>query len=278
MNALPDAATVTASSQRFVAARRAAQSLPDYPGSVPHTLGDAYARQDLAIQLWPDAVVGWKVGKIPDDWVPKLGEERLVGPVFGRQLQRYADGESLALPVIAGGFAAVEAEYVFVLGADADPARTDWTVEDCGALVAALHLGIEFAGSPLSTINVLGPAVVVSDFGNNAGVLLGPEVPQWPNVDWNTLACETWIEDRCVGRGGAMTIAGTPLAALAFALNRNARRGLPLRAGMLVSTGASTGIHDIVAGQRAEVRFAGGTVLRCHAVTATPAVEIEASA
>ena len=45
------------------------------------------------------------------------------------------------------------------------------------------------------------------------------------------------------------------LAALRFALVRCARRGMPLRAGQLVSTGAATGIHDIRAGQRARVTF-----------------------
>ncbi len=46
-------------------------------------------------------------------------------------------------------------------------------------LVSGLHVGIEAAGSPLAAINELGPTVVVSDFGNNAGLLLGPAIPDW---------------------------------------------------------------------------------------------------
>jgi 2-keto-4-pentenoate hydratase len=263
---------------RFVRARLAGQSLDAYPGPLPVDLEQAYRRQDLAIGLWPDALVGWKVGKIPDAWTERLGEDRLVGPVFARQLRHIEVGSCLPLEVIAGGFAAVEAEYIFVLGADAPADKFRWTHAEAADLVAALHLGIEFAGSPLATINQLGPAVVVSDFGNNAGVLLGPEVAHWRSLDMQSLSCETWIADQCVGRGGAAFISGGLLEALVFALERNARRGRPLRAGMLVSTGASTGIHDIAVGQRAQVRFAGGTVLTCEAVPAQPQPSLRSAA
>lgn len=258
----------------FVRARMDGRALPDYPGLLPHDLNQAYGRQDLAIGLWPDTVVGWKVGKIPDAWVEPLGEERLVGPVFAAQLRAITPGQSLPLKVIEGGFAAVEAEYIFVLAADAPADKTDWSPEEAATLVGSLHLGIEFAGSPLASINQLGPPVVVSDFGNNAGVLLGPEVDNWRAVDMNSLQCETWIQDRCVGRGGAASISGGLLTALAFALNRNARRRRPLRAGMIVSTGASTGIHDIRIGEHAQVRFSDGTVLGCSAVAAQAAEQL----
>ena len=34
-------------------------------------------------------------------------------------------------------------------------------------------MGVEMAGSPLATINELGPTVVAADFGNNNGLILG---------------------------------------------------------------------------------------------------------
>lgn len=253
--------------QRFVAARLAARPLPGYPGPIPIDLDTAYARQDAAIGLWPDRLVGWKVGRIPDLWLTQLGEDRLMGPVFERQLQRLADGESAALAVIPGGFAAVEAEYVFVLGADADPSRS-YTPESAAELVDRLHVGIELAGSPLATINELGPTVVVSDFGNNAGVYLGPEIADWRTRDWASYCCTTWVEGVEVGRGGASFLPGGPLAALAFALNRAARRGRPLRRAAVISTGAATGIHDIRAGQSARLVFDGIGELQAHAVEA----------
>ena len=60
---MSDAAAVGQTvAERFVAARLAARALPDYPGPLPETLTEAYARQDAAITLWPDSIAGWKVG------------------------------------------------------------------------------------------------------------------------------------------------------------------------------------------------------------------------
>lgn len=252
-----DRETDEAVARRFVAARRGARALPAYPGPLPATLEAAYARQDAAIALWGEAVVGWKVGRIPDAWQARMGEDRLMGPIFASRLQEVEAGDELTFPVIPGGFAAVEAEYIFRLAEDAPIDRTDHDPSSASALVGSLHIGVEFAGSPLATINELGPAVVVSDFGNNAGVYVGRQINDWRDRPWSRLVCRTWIDGREVGRGGALSLPGGPLAALAFALNRGARRRRPLKAGMVVSTGAATGIHDIRPGQRALVGFDG---------------------
>jgi 2-keto-4-pentenoate hydratase len=110
--------------------------------------------------------------------------------------------------------------------------------------------------------------VVVSDFGNNVGLLLGPAINDWRATAFAALTCESWVDERCVGEGGALALPGGPLAAVAFALGRCARRGLPLKAGYVISTGAATGIHDIRIGQSARVRFAGVGELACRAVPA----------
>ena len=81
--------------------------------------------------------------------------------------------------MIGGGFGAVEAEYVYRLGRDATTQKLHWTPEEALELVDELLVGVEFAGSPLASINVLGPRVVASDYGNNAGLILGAVVPGW---------------------------------------------------------------------------------------------------
>jgi 2-keto-4-pentenoate hydratase len=259
--------------ERFVAARLSAHALSDYPGPLPRTLAEAYARQDAAIALWPDDIAGWKVGGIADPWAPRLGESRLVGPIFRRQVWSARAGVVTPLPIIAGGFAAVEAEYVFVLASSAPATRTDWTAAQAADLVGELHAGIELAGSPLAAINDLGPAVVVSDFGNNAGLLLGEPIADWRSRPLESWVCEAHVAGHRVGLGGAASIPGGPLAALAFALSCCARRGRPLRRGDVVSTGACTGIHPIRAGEEAQVVFASAAELRCRAVSAMPVAD-----
>jgi 2-keto-4-pentenoate hydratase len=256
--------------ERFVAARLSARALPDYPGPLPGTLAEAYARQDAAISLWPDDIAGWKVGGIADVWATRVGESRLVGPIFRGHLWSASSQGVVSLPVIPGGFAAVEAEYVLVLTESPPPERTEWTAAQAAELVAEMRVGIELAGSPLAAINELGPAVVVSDFGNNTGLVLGEPLAGWRSRPLESLTCETLVRGRRVGQGGAASIAGGPLGSLAFALGCCARRGRPLRAGDVISTGACTGIHPVRVGEEALVVFAGAPELRCRVVGATP--------
>lgn len=263
----PDAAAAIAGA--FVAARLRAEALAAFPGAIPDDLVAAYRVQDLAIARWPDEVVGWKVGYIAQERRDGSGDERLLGPVFRRQLHRAAAG--VVLPVFAGGFGAVEAEYVLCLQADAPADKLEWTAAEAAGLAATLHVGIEIASSPLAAINVLGPCVVVSDFGNNNGLVVGDPIADWQSRDEGTLRAETWIDGVRVGTGGATTLPGGLLAAYAFALARSALRGRPLRAGDWIATGNATGIHDIRPGQSARIVFEGCGVLEAPAVAAVPA-------
>jgi 2-keto-4-pentenoate hydratase len=254
--------------ESFVSARLQAHALADFPGSIPPDLEHAYRVQDAAIARWPDRVAGWKVGFIAPHRRDDSNDERLVGPVFARSIWRCAPNETVAFPVFERGFAAVEAEFAFRLNRDAPTSQLEWNTEQAADMVGDLHIAIETAGSPLATINVLGPIVVVSDFGNNAGLILGPAIPDWRRHSDASMICSTWIEGSEVGSGSAASLPGGPLSALAFALARNARRGRPLKAGDIVTTGAATGIHDIKAGQSAEIRFGDLGVLHCRAVAA----------
>ena len=129
---------------------------------------------------------------------------------------------------------------------------------------------MEIASSPLATINILGPRVVVSDFGNNNGLVVGPEIPGWRDIPEARLFAETFIDDEPVGTGGACRLPGGLLAAYAFALSRSAKRGRPLKAGELIATGNATGIHDIVAGQVGRVSFGEHGQIVGRAVAAVP--------
>ena len=197
--------------QQFVRARLDAAPLPGFPGLMPTSLTAAYDHQDAALGLWPDHVAGWKIGRIAPPWSARFGEERLVGPIFCRGIRHVQPGDAAEYPVFEGGFAAVEAEFVFRLLADPPADKVGWTVEEAAALECALHIGIATAGSPLAAINELGPTVIISDFGNNAGLLLGPEIPDWRTRPLETLTTETFIDGESVGRGGALSLPPLPL-------------------------------------------------------------------
>ncbi|CAN5189413.1 2-keto-4-pentenoate hydratase [soil metagenome] len=260
-----DAASIAAA---FVEARLAAKPMDQFPGPIPANLTQSYLCQDTAIGLWPDVIAGWKIGKIAPELASDPGVGRLAGPIFSRLVLHARPGHVVDFPMIEGGFCAVEAEYVLRLGVDAPAGRTDWTRDDAIALVDAAFVGVETAASPLSGINALGPTVVAADFGNNAGLILGSEITDW-REDWlESRTCQTEIDGALVGEGGALTIPGGPFEALRFLLELAARRGRPLKAGDLISTGAATGIHDIQIGQTAVASFGRDGIIECRAVKA----------
>lgn len=257
----------------FREARRAGRSLPDYPGQIPATLEAAYQIQNAAIQEWPDAVAGWKVGLIAPSVRDLYPQERLAGPIFARTIRTAAPGEIVEIRAIEGGFTAVEAELLLQIACDIAPGSI---AEDAplAPLVAAAHLGIEPAGSPLSAINDLGPAVVVSDFGNNAGVvigqrlagdletLLGPEPP--------ALRVETLVNGEQIGEKPLTAIPGGPGRALRFLLRNLGQRGIILQQGAWISTGAITGVHRVEPGDEAMVTMEGVGELKVRFVPAQP--------
>ncbi|MDB5440754.1 MAG: 2-keto-4-pentenoate hydratase [Caulobacteraceae bacterium] len=255
---------------RFVQARGDGRALEDYPGPVPASMAQAYAIQEAAIRQWPDVIAGWKIGRVPPPLAPVVAADRLAGPIFARHVSLASRTTPARLTVVPGGFAAVEAEVVFRLAADAPPAQMRWTPNEALALVAAMHIGVEFAASPLATINILGPTVVASDFGNNAGLVLGPEIAGGAWRDPADLTCETWINGARVGVGSAASLLGGPVGSLVFLLEHCAARGRPLKAGCLVTTGQLTGIHDIQPGDRVLVSFGSLGEIRCEAVAPPP--------
>lgn len=251
---------------QFVRARLEGASLAAYPGSLPADLATAYACQDAAIDRWPDKIAGWKVARIGPAWQGQYPEERLIGPVFRRNVHVVEPGQVAVCPVFEGGFAAVEAEIGIYVRADAPAGKTSWTSDAAADLVADLRIGVEVASSPLATLNDLGAGAVISDFGNNWGVIVSAVIPDW-RTRAQELAVETFINEQPVGRG-TIAIPQTPLSAFAFALNKAAQRGRPLRAGDYISTGMITGVHDMRVGEQSRLNFGRYGEILCRAVRA----------
>jgi 2-keto-4-pentenoate hydratase len=245
--------------QSFVDARRAGRSLPDYPGTVPTALADAYAVQDAAIALNEGEIGGWKVGRINP---PIDGVDRLAGPIFSRQIVEEA-AEPVAMPVFVGGFAAAEAEFLLRIGATPPAGKTRFTHEEAAALIDAVHVGIEIASSPLAVINELGAAVTISDFGNNNGLVIGAAIPDWRGADIDNWPIEVAIGGKVIGGGKAADMLDGPVGAARFLFELMAERGIALKPGQWISSGAVTGVHAVVIGDRIEARFGAGLVVEC---------------
>jgi 2-keto-4-pentenoate hydratase len=230
----------------FVEARRAGRALLAYPGEKPADLAAAYAIQDSALALWQRDIGGWKVGRIGTPDNDRLGAERLAGPIFADAIVEARDRVP-QMRVFADGFAAAEAEFMLRL---APPPGADipTTNAEAAKWVDAIRIGIEIASSPYPGINSDGPCITVSDQGNNAGLVLGPEVARglWPELD--EIEVSMLVDERMVGRATTATMLDGPFGAVRFLLANLRERSIAPQAGWWVSSGAITGVHEIHSG------------------------------
>lgn len=254
---------------RFLEARRTTAGLDAYPGPLPDTLDDAYRIQDEAIAPASHrAIVGWKVGRVMPPLSAQFGTDRLAGPIY--LARDGAAGEAPEMPVFTRGFAAGEAEFLLRIGATPPAGKTDFTLDETRDLIDAVHLGIEVASSPLGAINAIGPLAVVSDFGNNNGLVIGPAIADWRDSGFEAWDVTTTIDGAVVGTGRASAFPDGAIGAARFLFTLLAQRGIALTPGQWISSGAVTGVHDAVAGQTVEARFGDAGSVACRLVEAKP--------
>jgi len=253
---------------RFVEARRAATGFSDFPGELPADVDAAYRAQKAAIAAWNDRIAGWKVGRVQPHLVEQLEAERFVGPIFARSVT--VAGATNDFPMIRGGSALFEAEVVIVVATDAPSDKTDWTVGEADALIGAVHIGIEVAGSPLETMNQLSTVASIAGFGNNNGLILGAEVTDWRQRGWEGIRCRTTIDGEFIREANAATVPGEPLGVFAYALGQAAQLGFPLRRGDCISTGAITGMSAVTINQHCIAEFVDIATIECRITAAPP--------
>ncbi|WP_151638953.1 2-keto-4-pentenoate hydratase [Noviherbaspirillum aerium] len=255
-------------SASFRQARLDGKALPAYPGgTVPADLESAYAIQDMSIGAWPDRVAGWKVAMIQPAWRETYPAERVIGPVFEKAVWHAAEAE-VEIPVIDGGYAAVEAEFALRIGRTIPLEARFADPSELLPYVDGVHAAIELAGSPLASLSALGPGAVASDFGNNSGMVVGPALGMELLADPARGISETFVNGASVGSGGAMRVPGGPLAAVAFLAETLKKRGRTLNAGEWVSSGATTGIHPVKAGDHVLVTFGGQVRITARIIAA----------
>jgi len=241
-------------SAQLTQARMQAHALSEPPAGLPDTLTDAYLVQDHSIAAWEDEIAGWKVGGVPPSYLDRFDDRRLVGPIFRRSVRHAVAGEPTGMPVFAGGFAAIEPEFIFQLGESEAETR--------------MFIGVEIASSPVHALNDYGPTAIICDFGNNNGMLLGPEVADWRSrgADLRVVA---EIDGEIIGDKTLDNFPADALASLAFLREVSKRRGYDLPAGTYVSSGAITGVHEAEIGARSRLTFGDLGAVELELVPAT---------
>lgn len=244
-------------SDALLSARRACVAIDGFPADLPQTLEQAYAVQMCSIPAWDADLIGFKVGGVPPKFQVQFPTIWQAGPMFADQKYAVKSGESIEVTVFEGGFAAYEAELVFVLK-DLDKLDQPLTtIEQTHDYISAVHLGAEIASSPNPEVNNLGPGSIIPDLGNNAGVVLGPEAPLSILDEFSKLEVVLTIDDVEIGRATPNPGENGPMGALRFILNHFiAMKGqIDLPENCLISSGAITGVHQSHVGTKSTITF-----------------------
>ena len=243
-------------SKIFVDARKNQSGMDEFPGGlIPATLELGYEIQADAIKQWDDEIIGWKVGGVPPTLQEKYKQTRLAGPIFKSSLMNCEDKGHVKAPMFSDGYAAVEAEFIFKLGDISHLPNTGVTLDQAESVIEQVFLGYENASSPLKVVNDIGPIGPISDFGCNNGIVIGPELKDWKEKDILSIPVTVNINGKHINTTPAKPGLDGPFGAVKFLIEFLKKYDYNTEAGLLVSSGAITGVHQAFPGDKAEVIF-----------------------
>ncbi|UFN49297.1 fumarylacetoacetate hydrolase family protein [Roseomonas sp. OT10] len=230
----------------LLAARRENRLLPTLPGPLrPRSAAQAYAVQDAVLRgLGP--VGGWKAGPPKPD-----------GQIFASAVpQALVLRDPGALPALAAAPEA-EVELGLVLGRDLGPeaARDPAALR---AAIAAVHVAVELLASRFADRRALDSLLPLADAQSNAAILLGPALGSAGLLDVARIEAALRIDGRPAGQDRGAPAGATILESLAWLAGHAAARGVPLRAGQVIVTGARVGPVPLPPGVSVEATLRPG--------------------
>ena len=234
--------------EKLIATRRSLERLAALsPDEIPASAAEGYAVQDAILRRLAIPIAGWKVG------ASSPGAEPQAGPILADRLK--PSPARFAMP--ANAFRTVEGEVAFMLGRDLPTRSQGYGEDEVWDAMATLHVGIEVLESSFIDRRRISEHAVLGDLLNNGAYCYGAAVKDWRHLDVATPEASIAIDGKEVRRAKSGTPGGHPKRLVAWLANHAAARGLPLKAGMIITTGSHTGMLDAAPGATVTARFQG---------------------
>jgi 2-keto-4-pentenoate hydratase len=202
----------------------------------PRNSADAVAIQDGVNARLGHAAAGYKVGFTSPQALARAGE---LGPMPGLMYAHLTVTSPGTLPRKAFKIALIEAEVSFRMGRDLPPRAGDYSTEEVLAAVDSAIAGIEVADSCLSNPLEQPMACLIADNGAAAGFVAGPDIPGWRSRDLKKLAVDLLFDGEKVGEGLPENMRCDETWALVWTINHLSKRGIAVKAGDCITTGAA---------------------------------------
>ncbi|RYG87584.1 MAG: hypothetical protein EON59_07005 [Alphaproteobacteria bacterium] len=207
----------------------------------PNSQADAHRIQD-AIVAQLGAVGGWKIFAGGDD-APFLSP--LPATLIFDQGHAVTDGP---LPIVL-----VELEIALTLGADLPARNGPYDVSTVQQAVASFHPLIELITFSWTDRDHVDRLTQLSDLQNSAGLVVGGALTDWEKLDTGNVKSTLALDGVVQATSSAGSDMATILRALALLANHALARGMPLRRGQVITTGArlvaTTGAAKTIRGE-----------------------------
>lgn len=239
----------------LAAGRKADGMLPGLPDDCsPRDAADAVAIQDGVNARLGQRAAGYKVGFTSPPALEKAGP---IGPMPGLMYADLTGVSPATLPRAALKLGLIEAEVSFRMGKDLPPRDSDYTTEEVLAAVDSAIAGIEVADSCLADPLTQPLPCLIADNGAAAGFVAGPDIPDWRNRDLKALEVDLLFDGEKVGEGLPEGMRCDETWALVWTINHLSSRGITVKAGDYITTGAAATPKPLGGAREVIARFHG---------------------
>jgi 2-keto-4-pentenoate hydratase len=235
-------------------ARRERRTIPAIPEACrPASVDDGYLVQDALVALSGARVVGWKLGATTPYWQKRAG---LKEPMAGRLLDAHVHHGATSLDGRTFHLRMVECEYAFRLGKDLPPREAPYSREEVEDAVAMVHGCIEVADSRYDRGLIMDTPSLIADNVLAGAYVVGPEITSFRTIDLEHAPVKVHAGGKLINEGEGAHTGGHPILPLLWLANDRRKRGDGLKAGMIVSTGSTTGgyrapLEDVIVAEYA---------------------------
>tara|TARA_Y100001970_G_C14143381_1_gene808470 strand:+ start:527 stop:1321 length:795 start_codon:yes stop_codon:yes gene_type:complete len=228
-------------------------SLPDE--CWPSTAAEAVQIQlSLLDRIGLDAS-GYKAGFTNPPLLEKAGPDGPMAGVMFREFTVLSGGTLQRMDIGAGTL--VEAEVGFRMGADLPAREREYTDVEVLASVDSAIVGIELAVPRIADPLNQPMLHLAADNGAAMGFVAGPDIPEWKTRDLKSLDIELLFDGEIVSEGMPLSARCDEVWSLTWIVNHFSSRGVGIKAGDYMTTGAAA-VPKLL-GQVSDVRarFAG---------------------
>lgn len=250
--------------EMLIGARQDRRPLEIPPDALqPGTVAEAYAIQDLIVERL-GGHSAWKVGP-----AGSAGDEPRCAALLSRDFSM-SPSDLSAAPFVSRPL--VEAEIAVRFSRDIPLGDTPIDADAVIGAIGSVHCALEVLSPRFRDRRAMPALLSLADLQNNAGVVLGSGLENWRSLEFADVAFELNFDGRETLRGPGGPSTAEVIEMLVWLANHAAGRGLAIRAGHVVITGARTPATELPEQVSKVTAYASGIGNVCATFQVAPLV------